>query len=93
MIAVNHLTLLWESLTFSAYSDAVCLISSDCSPTICPTVLAVSLPCVGVTYEIKQLYTVINHTVKALAKSRTKAMPTSSVAMAAMLVISVLMRI
>lgn len=31
-------------LTFSAYSEAICLISSDCSPTIWPTALAVSFP-------------------------------------------------
>lgn len=33
-----------RSVTFSAYSEAICLISSDCRPTMCPTALAVSLP-------------------------------------------------
>ena len=34
-----------NSITFPAYSDAICPISSDCKPTMLPTVLAVSLPC------------------------------------------------
>lgn len=34
-----------EPLTFSAYSEAICLISSDCRPTMWPTALAVSRPC------------------------------------------------
>lgn len=38
-------------LTFSAYSEAICLISSDCRPTIWPTALAVSLPCTNTHYS------------------------------------------